>query len=58
MIPKDIRHPYFLAGGIDSANIREALKTDCYAVDVSGGAETGGYKDKKKIEQLVKAVRS
>lgn len=58
MIPKDIRHPYFLAGGIDSANIREALKTDCYAVDVSGGAETRGYKDKKKIEQLVKAVRS
>lgn len=58
MIPKDIRHPYFLAGGIDSANIREALKTDCYAVDVSGGAETGGYKDKKKIEQLIKAVRS
>lgn len=58
MIPKDIRHPYFLAGGIDSANIREALKTDCYAVDVSGGAETRGYKDKKKIEQLIKAVRS
>ncbi|MCH5252301.1 MAG: phosphoribosylanthranilate isomerase [Lachnospiraceae bacterium] len=58
MIPKDIRHPYFLAGGIDISNIEEARKTNCYAIDVSGGAETDGCKDAKKIEELVRAAHS
>lgn len=57
MIPKDLKHPYFLAGGINSLNVTEALRTGCYAVDVSGGAETGGNKDRIKMEQLIQAVR-
>ncbi|MDR1905805.1 MAG: hypothetical protein LBQ27_02675 [Clostridiales bacterium] len=28
-----------------------------YAVDISGGAETGGVKDREKILSLIKLVR-
>jgi len=48
---------YFLAGGIDAQNLAEALTKGAYAVDISGGAETGGWKDAKKIGQLVRMVR-
>lgn len=57
IIPSGLRHPYFLAGGIDCGNIDEALRTGCYAVDVSSGAETEGVKDRAKMEQLIRAVR-
>ena len=56
MIPDNLEHPWFLAGGIDDGNIRRAVRTGCYAVDVSGGAETDGYKDKNKIRRLTEAV--
>ncbi|MDR2447846.1 MAG: phosphoribosylanthranilate isomerase [Treponema sp.] len=49
--------PYFLAGGIDAANIAEALSYRPFGVDVSSGAETGGLKDREKILALVNAVR-
>lgn len=54
----ELAKPYFLAGGIDSRNIREALKRKPYAIDVSSGAETNGVKDKNKIVELTKIVRS
>lgn len=53
-----IDRPYFLAGGLDITNIKKAagdLKP--YAVDVSSGVETGGYKDKMKMAAFVDAVR-
>lgn len=53
-----LEKPYFLAGGIDPGNIRLALKTGPYAIDVSSGAETDGLKDKQKIIELVNIVRS
>lgn len=53
----DCRKRYFLAGGIDVQNLKEALNQGAYAVDISGGAETDGWKDAKKIEQLVRMVR-
>ncbi|MCH5265883.1 MAG: phosphoribosylanthranilate isomerase [Lachnospiraceae bacterium] len=56
MIPADLKHPYFLAGGIDENNIQPAMETGCYAVDVSGGVETDGFKDRDKIKRLVEAV--
>jgi phosphoribosylanthranilate isomerase len=49
--------PWFLAGGIDSDNIVQALRHNPYALDVSSGVETDGFKDKKKIVQLVSTVR-
>ncbi len=47
-----------LAGGLDSGNIAEAIKRfHPWAVDLSSGVETGGYKDREKIILAVKAAR-
>lgn len=50
--------PYFLAGGMTAQNVQEALwQVDAYAVDVSGGVETDGMKDARKIAAFIQAVR-
>lgn len=55
----DIKKPYFLAGGIMEENVQEALESCCpYAVDVSSAVETDGWKDAKKMERLIRKVRS
>lgn len=51
-----IDRPFFLAGGLGPDNIKEALEVGAFALDVSSGAETGGFKDFAKIEMCVKAV--
>ena len=49
---------YFLAGGLTVDNVSDAVNTlSPYCVDVSGGVETGGIKDEKKIIDFVKLVR-
>ncbi|MCD8307723.1 MAG: phosphoribosylanthranilate isomerase [Clostridia bacterium] len=49
--------PYFLAGGINTGNIAEALKMPgLYCIDVSSGAETDGRKDPAKMQALVQAA--
>lgn len=53
-----INKPYFLAGGLNAGNVRSALKgLKPYAVDVSGGVETGGSKDEIKINNFIKQVK-
>ena len=55
---KEIKRPYFLAGGLNCDNIAEAVKTlQPYAVDVSSGIETDGLKDMKKIAEFSAIVR-
>ena len=55
---RDIKRPYFLAGGLNCENIAEAVKKmKPYAVDVSSGIETDGLKDMKKMTAFSKAVR-
>lgn len=50
--------PYFLAGGLTSQNVSEALaQVEAFAVDVSGGVEVDGYKDRDKIADFLQAVR-
>ncbi len=57
LVPKTIK-PFFLAGGINSANIAQAIeKLSPYAVDVSSGVETDGYKDPAKIMEIVSKTR-
>lgn len=48
----------FLAGGINTDNISEAIKLNPYCIDVSSGAETDGFKDRNKMIQLVRTVRN
>lgn len=55
---KKLDKPVFLAGGIDLTNIDEALKQEVYALDISSGVETNGFKDEKKIEEIVRRVRN
>ncbi len=53
-----LKMPYFLAGGIDAANVRMALTMGApYAVDVSSGVETEKKKDPKKIEEIIRIIR-
>ncbi len=55
---KDIKRPYFLAGGLNCDNIAQAVKTlQPYAVDVSSGIETDGLKDMKKMAEFSAIVR-
>lgn len=55
---RKMNRPYFLAGGLTVSNVGNAVeKLRPYAVDVSSGIETDGYKDRNKMEMFVKAVR-
>ncbi len=55
---QSIKRPYFLAGGLDCANVGEAIKKlRPYAVDVSSGIETNGLKDNEKMAEFVATVR-
>jgi len=50
--------PFFLAGGLDSANVAAAIaESSPFGVDTSSGIETAGIKDENKIRAFVSAVR-
>lgn len=56
--PEKIRKPFFLAGGLTPGNIAQAAKAVMpYAVDLSSGIETDGFKDREKILAAVRAAR-
>ena len=55
---KNIKRPYFLAGGLNPGNASDAVKAlKPYAVDVSTGIETDGVKDREKMTAFANAVR-
>ncbi len=57
-LAKNISRPYFLAGGLNTSNIADAVATlNPYAVDLCSGAETNGVKDPEKMRELVSIVR-
>jgi phosphoribosylanthranilate isomerase len=50
--------PYFLAGGLDAENVTSAInQTTPYALDVSSGVETDGFKDPGKIKEFIRRAR-
>lgn len=44
--------PFFLAGGIDITNIRQAMALNPYCIDISSGVEENGEKSFKKIKEV------
>lgn len=55
---RNVRRPYFLAGGLTLECVAEAVRLlRPYAVDVSSGIETDGVKDIRKMEEFAAAVR-
>ena len=55
---ENFSRPCFLAGGLDPDNVREAIdRCRPYAVDVSSGIETDGFKDEAKMQAFVNNVR-
>ena len=54
-----VNKPYFLAGGIDAGNVGDAIsRAQPYAIDVSSGVETNGFKDADKVIDIIQKVRS
>jgi phosphoribosylanthranilate isomerase len=57
LIRKDLKKEFFLAGGLNSENISKAIEEfNPYAVDLSSGVETDGYKDELKIKKVMEEV--
>lgn len=53
-----ISRPYFLAGGLNEINIKQAInQLRPFAVDISSSVETDRFKDPDKMRSFVNAVR-
>ncbi|MCO1603325.1 phosphoribosylanthranilate isomerase [Desulfosporosinus nitroreducens] len=54
-----VQKPFFLAGGLNSRNILQAMSAvKPFGVDISSGVETDGFKDRGKILEIVRLIRS
>lgn len=57
-IVKDVKREFILAGGLNPQNISNAIEQiNPWAIDLSTGAETEGFKDRGKILQAVEQSR-
>ena len=58
LIRNDLKKEFFLAGGINSDNVKKAIEEfDPYAIDLSSSLETDGYKDENKIKEIMEVIR-
>lgn len=55
---RNIGRAFFLAGGLNAFNIKEALKCNPYGVDTSSGVEKNNIKDREMIREFIKIVRA
>jgi phosphoribosylanthranilate isomerase len=54
-----ISREYFLAGGLNSGNVMDAIDAlEPYVVDLSSGVETDGLKDLEKMKEIRRLVRN
>lgn len=57
LIRKNLKKDFFLAGGLNSSNICEAIKEyNPYAIDLSSSLETDGFKDENKIKEIMEVI--
>ena len=57
LIRKDLKKDFFLAGGLNSNNIQEAIdEFNPYAVDLSSSLEVDGFKDENKIKEIMEII--
>ena len=57
LIRKNLKKEFFLAGGLDVSNIRQAIEEfKPYAVDLSSSLETDDYKDENKIKEIMEVI--
>ncbi len=55
---ENVKRPFFLAGGLDPENVRDALEwVRPFGVDVSSGIEMDGRKDPLKMRRFLEEVR-
>lgn len=54
----DLKKDFFLAGGLSSSNVGEAIdEFKPYAVDLSSSLETDGFKDENKIREIMEVIK-
>ena len=57
LIKSDLKKEFFLAGGIDSANAKQAIEQfNPYAIDLSSSLDTDGFKDENKIKEIMEVI--
>lgn len=55
---KEMERPFFLAGGLNEANVQRAIAAAApYCVDTSSGVESDAKKDAEKIQRFIECVR-
>ncbi|MBR3139251.1 MAG: phosphoribosylanthranilate isomerase [Methanobrevibacter sp.] len=58
LIKKDLKKDFFLAGGLNSSNISQAIcEFNPYAVDLSSALEVDGFKDENKIKEIMEIIK-
>jgi len=54
-----VQRDYFLAGGLNKDNVEEAINVlHPFAVDLSSGVETDGFKDLEKMKEIRRLVKN
>ena len=57
LIRKNLKNDFFIAGGLTSQNINEAIdQFNPYAVDLSSSLEVNGFKDENKIREIMEVI--
>jgi phosphoribosylanthranilate isomerase len=57
LIRKDLKKKFFLAGGINSENAVQAIdEFSPYAIDLSSSLEVDGFKDEKKVKEIMEVI--
>ena len=58
LIKKDLKKDIFLAGGLNSENVNQAIEEfNPYAIDLSSSLEVNGFKDETKIKEIMELIK-